>query len=130
MVSSLSGILRPGAGNSILLDTQLLFAAQIGSLLTFLNLVPAWQLDGGHIYRAAFGPEGHRIATIIGLVVLIFTGYYSFALLLIVFMAFSRRGFAGVEPLDDISPISTSRKLLYLAALGILVLTFSYSPLL
>ncbi len=128
LVSSLTSVLRPGAGNSILLDSQLLFAAQIGALLTFLNIVPAWQLDGGHISRAAFGPEGHRIATIVGLAVLIFTGYYSFALLLIVFMAFSRRGFAGVEPLDDISPISNSRKILYLAALGMLVLTF-YSPI-
>src|SRR5713101_2547126 len=31
LVSSLTSVLRPGAGNSILLDSQLLFAAQIGA---------------------------------------------------------------------------------------------------
>jgi membrane-associated protease RseP (regulator of RpoE activity) len=130
LVSGLTGLLRPNAAGSLLLNSQLLFAAQIGALLTFLNIVPAWQLDGGHISRATFGPEGHRIATIIGLMVLVVTGYYSFALLLIIFMFFSRRGFAGVEPLDDVSPISTSRKLLYVVAIVMLLLTFSLSPLL
>jgi len=44
------------------------------------------------------------------------------------FMFFSRRGFAGVEPLDDISPVSNSRKLLYIFAIVMLILTFAYSP--
>ena len=130
VVSSLTGFLRPNEGSSLLLNTQLLFAAQIGALLTFLNIVPAWQLDGGHISRATFGPEGHRAATIIGLLVLVVTGYYTFALLLVIFMFFSRRGFAGVEPLDDVSPITNSRKILYIAAIAMLILTFSLSPLL
>jgi len=124
IISQLTSMIRPG----VLLDSQLFFAAQIGALLTFLNIVPAWQLDGGHISRAVFGPGGHKVASVIGLALLFLAGYYPFALLVLAFMFFSRRGFAGVEPLDDISPVSNSRKLLYILALVMLVLTFAYSP--
>jgi len=124
IISQITGMIRPG----VLLDSQLFFAAQIGALLTFLNIVPAWQLDGGHISRAVFGPGGHKVASVIGLALLFLAGYYPFGLLVLAFMFFSRRGFAGVEPLDDISPVSNSRKLLYIFALGMLVLTFAYSP--
>src|SRR5437867_4290110 len=124
IVSQITSMVRPG----VLLDNQLFFAAQIGALLTFLNIVPAWQLDGGHISRAVFGPGGHRVASVIGLALLFIAGYYPFGLLVLAFMFFSRRGFAGVEPLDDISPVSNSRKLLYIFALFMLVLTFAYSP--
>src|SRR5436309_1757191 len=122
------GIL-PNASQATQLDTwNGTCAAQLGALLTFLNIVPAWQLDGGHISRAVFGPGGHRVASVIGLALLFIAGYYPFGLLVLAFMFFSRRGFAGVEPLDDISPVSNSRKLLYIFALFMLVLTFAYSP--
>lgn len=124
LVTGLAGIARP----DVIFDNQLYFAAQIGALLTFLNIVPAWQLDGGHVSRAVFGPGGHRVASVLGLALLFLAGYYPFALLVLAFMFFSRRGFAGVEPLDDISPVSDSRKLLYVLALVMLVLTFAYSP--
>src|SRR2546428_529632 len=125
IISQLTSMIRPG----VLLDSQLFFAAQIGALLTFLNIVPAWQLDGGHISRAVFGPGGHRIATFAGLILLLLSGFWAFALLVLVMMAFSRRGFAGVEPLDDVSPVSNSRKLLYILGIAMLVLTFANSPL-
>jgi len=124
LIANLTSLAKPGT----LLDGQLFFAAQIGALLTFLNIVPAWQLDGGHISRAVFGANGHRVASVIGLLVLFFAGYWTFGILILAFMFFSRRGFAGVEPLDDISPVSNSRKLLYILGLGILVLTFAFSP--
>ena len=125
IVSMLTSSIRPG----VLLDNQLYFAAQIGALLTFLNIVPAWQLDGGHISRAVFGAEGHRVASVIGLLLLFFAGYWTFGILILAFMFFSRRGLAGVEPLDDISPVSNSRKVLYILALIMLFLTFAFSPL-
>jgi membrane-associated protease RseP (regulator of RpoE activity) len=129
IVTGLTGMARPG----VFFDNQLFFAAQIGSLLTFLNIIPAWQLDGGHISRAVFGPSGHRVSSIIGLMILLgasifFFSYFFFALLILGFMWFSRRGFAGVEPLDDVSPLSNSRKGLYLMAIVLLVLTFALAP--
>jgi len=128
IVSSLATSLRHGTGGGLLFDPQLSFAAQIGALLTFLNLVPMWQLDGGHISRSVFGEGGHRTATVIGLFILIAARYYPFAFLVLAFMLSSRRGFAGVEPLDDVSPVSNSRKLLYLLGLVMLLLTFVVAP--
>lgn len=125
LLSNLTGYINP----NIIYDPQLFFAAQIGALLTFLNIVPAWQLDGGHISRAVFGPGGHRLATVIGLGLLLLSGFWVFALLVLGMMAFTRRGFAGVEPLDDVSPVSNSRKILYLVGIAMLVLTFANSPL-
>ena len=125
LLSNVAGYINP----NVIFDQQLFFAAQIGALLTFLNIVPAWQLDGGHISRAVFGPGGHRIATFAGLILLLLSGFWAFALLVLVMMAFSRRGFAGVEPLDDVSPVSNSRKILYILGIAMLVLTFANSPL-
>src|SRR2546426_10242343 len=124
LLSNLTGYINP----NVIFDQQLFLAAQIGALLTFLNIVPAWQLDGGHISRAVFGANGHRVASVVGLLLLFVSGYWTFGILILAFMFFSRRGFAGVEPLDDISPVSNSRKLLYVLALGMLVLTFAFSP--
>lgn len=128
LLDSFMGFLRPDIGPNAVLYSQFAYAAQIGALLTFLNLIPAWQLDGGHISRAVFGPEGLRVVTIVGVIALFVTGYYSFAILLLIFMSFSRRGSTGVEPLDDISPISNSRKIFYVIGLITLGLTFSLSP--
>ena len=125
LLSNLTGFINP----NVIYDQQLFFAAQIGALLTFLNIVPAWQLDGGHISRAVFGPGGHRIATVIGLGLLLISGFWAFAILVLVMMSFTRRGFAGVEPLDDVSPVSNSRKILYLVGIAMLVLTFARSPI-
>ena len=130
IVTGITGAARPG----VFFDNQLFFAAQIGSLLTFLNIIPTWQLDGGHISRAVFGPRGHRISSIIGLMILLgasvfFFSYFFFALLILGFMWFSRRGLAGVEPLDDVSPVSNSRKVLYLMAIVLLILTFALTPI-
>ena len=128
LVIVLLGNLTSYINPNVLLEPQLAFAAQVGALLTFLNIVPAWQLDGGHISRAVLGPDGHRIATYIGLGILLIAGFWPFALLVLVMMGFSGRGFRGVEPLDDVSPVSNSRKILYLLGIAMLVLTFAYLP--
>jgi len=125
----LLGNLQAYINPNVLLEPQLVNAAQVGALLTFLNIVPAWQLDGGHISRAVFGPDGHRIATYVGLGILLLAGFWPFALLVIVMMGFSGRGVRGVEPLDDVSPVSNSRKILYLLGVAMLVLTFAYLPI-
>jgi len=104
--------------------TQVAFAAEVGALITFLNILPVWQLDGGHIARATFGSQGHRFTALVGFGVLFLAGYWGFALLLLVFMFISRRPLEGVEPLDDVSPLSNTRKALFALALGMLVLSF------
>jgi Zn-dependent protease len=124
-LASIASQLNP----SVFVNGQLIFAAQIGALLTFLNVIPAWQLDGGHISRAVFGPRVHRLATLAGLGILLWTKFFAFALLVLVMMSLSGRGLGGVEPLDDVSPISNSRKVLYFVGIAMLILTFANAPI-
>jgi len=122
-------MVRPIPEGYSLILTHIEFAAWVGALVTFLNILPIWQLDGGHISRAVLGVRGHRVASILGLLVLFVTGYWFFALFLVLWMFSSGRGLAGAEPLDDVSPLSNSRKALYILALVILVLCFVKLPI-
>jgi len=125
----LSPLVRPIPPGYSLVFTQLEFAAWVGALLTFLNMLPIWQLDGGHISRAVFGVQGHKVASMAGIAILVATGYWFFALFLLIWMFSTGRGFATVEPLDDVSPLAQSRKMLYLLSLLILVLSFVMMPM-
>jgi membrane-associated protease RseP (regulator of RpoE activity) len=116
--------LRVVPAGQVLVLTQVVFAAEVGALITFLNLLPVWQLDGGHITRATLGPQGHKATALVAFGILFLAGYWPFALLLLVFMFISRRPLEGLEPLDDISPLSNSRKVLFALALVILALSF------
>jgi len=59
------------------------FAAWLGFIITVLNVLPAWQLDGGHIARAVLGRKKYRVATTISIIVLIFLGFWLIVLLLL-----------------------------------------------
>ncbi len=124
----LEALSQVGVGNPppgyVLVLTGVVFAVQIGALITFLNLLPVWQLDGGHISRATFGNQGHKLFALVGFGVLFLAHYWGFALLLILFMFISRRPLEGVEPLDDVSPLSIKRKALFALALVMLTLSF------
>ncbi|MFH0849288.1 MAG: site-2 protease family protein [archaeon] len=104
--------------------TQIEFAAWVGSLVSFLNLLPVWQLDGGHMSRAVLGPKWHKIAGWVGLGVMVLSGFWAFALLLSIMMMRGGRGMSGVEPLDDISELSKSRRILWIATLAMMITTF------
>ncbi len=95
------------------LMTPLLFAAWVGFLLTFLNLLPAWQLDGGHMARTVFGKKTHTYATYASLGVLVLLGYWVMAAF--IFML-SRRN-EGARPADDVTELDGKRKALYVATL-------------
>ncbi|HXX72558.1 MAG TPA: site-2 protease family protein [Candidatus Acidoferrales bacterium] len=123
-----SGLRAIPAGQT-LVWSQVMWAAYIGSLVTFLNLLPVWQLDGGHIMRATLGEKGHKVTAIIAFALLAVAGYWGFAILLLILMFVSRRPLQGLEPLDDISPLSASRKALFVVALVMLGLTFVILPL-
>src|ERR671939_577674 len=69
--------------NTVLVMSPLLFAAWIGFALTAVNLVPAWQLDGGHLARAMFGEHWHRIITYAGIGVLFLMRFWPMAILVL-----------------------------------------------
>ena len=102
--------------------SPILFAAWIGFLITFLNLLPAWQLDGGHMARALFGKKWHQIATYASMGVLAALGYWFMALFILVLSSRSQ----DAKPLDDISPLSKNRKKMFVV---IAILGFLCAPL-
>ena len=126
LIETLNIIVIPQGSTLVL--ANILFAAWVGCLITFLNLLPIWQLDGGHISRAVLGLKGHRYATIIGLGVLIISGYWFFALFLVFLMSASRRMPGAAEPLENISDLSKYRKAVYIIILLILLLCFVTPP--
>jgi len=91
------------------------WAGWVGLLVTFLNLIPAGQLDGGHVIYAIFGKRVNRIVPVI----LIFTvllgffwsGWWLWSFLIFLF------GRSHAEPLDQITQLDSRRK-----ALGFLML--------
>jgi Zn-dependent protease len=95
------------------LMSPVLFAAWLGFLITFLNLLPAWQLDGGHMARSLFGQKIHRFATYGSVAVLFLLRYEMMAIFILIF---SMRNMSA-RPLDDVSPLSKNRKLLYVAVI-------------
>ena len=108
--------------NQELVMSPVLLAAWFGFLITFLNLLPAWQLDGGHISRATFGAKWHRILTYASIGVLFSTGYYIMGLFVLMFSMRSQ----DVKPLDDISPLSKNRKRMFAL---VIALAFLCAPL-
>ncbi len=105
-----------------LIMSPVLYAAWFGFLITFLNLLPAWQLDGGHIARATLGRKWHRITTYASMGVLAAVGYYIMALFVLMFSMRS----PDVKPLDDISPLSNKRKKMFVL---VMILAFLCAPL-
>lgn len=103
-----------------LIFTPLGFAAWLGSIVTALNLLPIWQLDGGRIFRSFLSKKNHRIASYITIIFMIITGYWLMALLLLFMMPRS----IDIPPLDEYSPLSKSRKMALSIVIFILVVTY------
>lgn len=101
--------LRPTGEGMTLILHPLAFAAWVGFLITFINLIPSWQLDGGHVIRALFGRETHKIISIAGVFLLLISGYVIMGVFVAFFMM--REGAESMSPLDDVSPTSLATKL-------------------
>jgi len=103
--------------------TSVGFAAWLGMVVTALNLLPIWQLDGGRIFRSFLTRRQHQIASYVSIAILILTGYIFMALLVIMLMSRA----PDIVPLDEVSPLSKTRKISIAGILAMLVL--SYVPL-
>ncbi|NND86450.1 MAG: site-2 protease family protein [Nitrosopumilus sp.] len=117
MTASLALFGKGGTGHEVLM-TPVMFAAWIGFLITFLNLLPAWQLDGGHMARTLLGPKLHRYATYGSMAILVLLNYWLMAMLILIM---SSRN-PGATPLDDVSPLSRNRKIAYIGIIGLAIL--------
>jgi membrane-associated protease RseP (regulator of RpoE activity) len=104
------------------------WAGWAGLLVTGLNLIPAGQLDGGHIFFTLFGRQAadRVFPLIIGVLVVLgffWNGWWLWAAL-IFFL-----GRRHAEPLDQITQLDGKRKILGILALVVFVLVFVPVPL-
>jgi hypothetical protein len=103
------------------------WAGWAGLLVTALNLIPAGQLDGGHIMFTLLGEKSRRFwpFILIGLALLglVWNGWWIWALLIF----FLGRVYA--EPLDQITALDPQRKLVALFGIVLFFLVFIPVPL-
>jgi membrane-associated protease RseP (regulator of RpoE activity) len=103
------------------------FAGWAGLLVTSLNLIPAGQLDGGHIINGLLGRRAEKLRPFV-LIALLLLGMVWLGWWLWAFLIFFL-GKAYAEPLDQITPLDKRRKLLAIITLIIFVLVFTPVPL-
>jgi membrane-associated protease RseP (regulator of RpoE activity) len=103
-------------------------AGWVGLLVTAINLLPAGQLDGGHVFRALLGDRSRYVSyaavvLLFGLGVFLYQGWIIFAIL-ILFL-----GMRHPPPLNDITPLDGRRVALGVLAAAILVTGFVAVPI-
>lgn len=120
------GELLPNEDEDVFIN-QVAWAGWTGLLLTALNLIPAGQLDGGHIIYTLLGNRTRDLYWPM-LVVMIVLSMLSqiWWMLMFLFLLFGR---VYAVPLDSITPLDPRRRWLAYAALVILVLVFVPMPL-
>jgi membrane-associated protease RseP (regulator of RpoE activity) len=103
------------------------WAGWAGLLITALNLIPAGQLDGGHVLYTLLGKKARIFLPfiLIALIILgtVWSGWWLWAFLIFLL----GRSFA--EPLDQITPLDTRRQAVAIFGLLIFVLVFTPIPL-
>ncbi len=103
------------------------WAGWAGLLVTAFNLIPAGQLDGGHLIYTLFGEKTNRIIYLVwGILFLlgfVWAGWWFWLFLLFLL------GRAHAEPLDQITPVDRTRRILAVTGLILLVLLFTPVPM-
>ncbi len=121
------GRMLPSNGEDVFLH-PMAWAGWGGLLVTALNLIPAAQLDGGHVARALLGRRGGQWLTYAMILSLLAMSklWSGWALWAVIIFIFSR---VQVEPLDDITEPRLEDKILAAFMLFMFVLLFTPVPL-
>jgi membrane-associated protease RseP (regulator of RpoE activity) len=100
------------------------WAGWAGLLVTALNLIPAGQLDGGHVVHVLFGDRAQAflpvVLIVLGALGIFWPGWWFWVFLLLLL------GRVYAEPLDKITPLDNKRKAL--AILGVIVFFLVFIP--
>ena len=119
----LTGQPLPWGGIDVTLH-PIAWAGWAGLLVTALNLVPAGQLDGGHLLYVLLGNKARRFIPVILVILLllgvVWSGWWLWAGLIFVF------GRTYAEPLDQITELDPKRR--GLAILGIILFFLVFTP--
>jgi len=118
----------PNAGAIISLH-PLALAGWVGLLVTSINLLPAGQLDGGHVFRALFRDRSRYVSygavvflALVGFLTL-YLGWLLFAGLIILL------GVRHPPPLNDVSPLGVRRYILGALVAAVLIGGFVLVPI-
>jgi membrane-associated protease RseP (regulator of RpoE activity) len=113
----------PFGGRDVMMNS-IAWAGWAGLLVTALNLIPAGQLDGGHVMYVLTGRKAVRlwpfIVVALGILGFFWPGWWIWAVL--VFWM----GRVYMEPLDQITPLD--RKRIFLAVLAIIIFIIVFIP--
>ena len=117
----------PAGGTDVMLSS-VAWAGWAGLLVTAFNLIPAGQLDGGHVLYVLVGKERMQKLYPVLLVILIglgfvWFGWWFWAAILFLFGRFY------AEPADQITPLDNKRKILAILGLVIFLLVFIPVPI-
>ncbi len=129
LILLLDRLFHPGVDSNWILLGPVGWAAWVGLLATAMNLLPMWQLDGGHIVYSLTSRHHQRISLAVGLG-LVALGVYSWpmwAVWGIILLALSLR-FGHPPLLNSWEPLGSGRRVLAVAALLILILSFTVCP--
>jgi membrane-associated protease RseP (regulator of RpoE activity) len=122
----LLALLRPGVAVGDLLLHPVGRAAWVGLFVTSLNLLPAGQLDGGHILYSLASGAHKRVTILVALAVLplvyFWPGWLLWSLLLLSI------AFRHPPLMDRQEPLDTRRRLWAIAGLAIFVVSFMPVP--
>jgi membrane-associated protease RseP (regulator of RpoE activity) len=126
----MSALIYPGVPVQNLLIDPIGRAAWVGLFATSLNLLPAGQLDGGHILRS-ISPRTHRIVSWLLPPTLILLGYFGQSMLWYIWAAllFGIR-FLRIAPIYDPLELDPPRRFGACLALMVFVLSFMPMPIL
>jgi membrane-associated protease RseP (regulator of RpoE activity) len=108
--------------------SPLALAGWVGLLVTAINLLPAGQLDGGHVFRALLGDQSRFLSyavviLLLGIGLYFYTGWIFFAILVLLL------GARHPPPLNDLSPLGGKRYAVGILAAAILVTGFVLTPI-
>lgn len=104
------------------------FAGWVGLLVTGLNLIPAGQLDGGHIFFALFGARAARmltwgIAFVLVPLGFLWMGWFLWAALIVLF------GQQRAPLLNELTPLDGRQRLVAALGLVLFIIVFTPSPI-
>ncbi|MBX8632084.1 MAG: site-2 protease family protein [Thermoplasmata archaeon] len=112
------------SGSYIIFPTA--FAAWVGFFATALNLLPAGQLDGGHVARALLGDNSRYLAWATLIVMIILSLFFTSWILIALFVMIL--GVRHPPPLNDISKLRVNRKMLGAVAAAMFLISFTPIP--